>query len=357
MTHDRDDLHEHTAVESKDAPEAELKPALQSKPHLDQANVDRCLTTVQSIRSELEKIFVGQEELVTGVIIALIANGHVLVESLPGLGKTLLIKGLSKIIGIDNNRIQFTPDLMPSDITGSHVFDMAERKFIFHKGPVFTQFLLADEFNRAPAKTHAALLEVMQEGHVTLDGSTHVLKKPFFVMATQNPIENEGTYNLPEAQLDRFLFKLVLEYPQEQEETDILKMFLAGTSPYDILENDVQAVTNAETLLQLQKDAQHITVDESIVRYITQIVRQTRSFPGLYLGASPRASIALLTGGRALALMSGRNFVSPDDIKDIVIMALRHRVILSPEAEIEGKDSKQLLEQLLQSVEVPRAQS
>ena len=166
---------------------------------------------VQAIRSELTKLFVGQDDLVTGVITALIANGHVLVESLPGLGKTLLVKAISKIVGLDSNRIQFTPDLMPSDITGSHVFDMAERKFVFHRGPVFCQFLLADEFNRAPAKTHAALLEVMQEGHVTLDGQTHTLTKPFFVMATQNPIENEGTYNLPEAQLDRFLFKLVLD--------------------------------------------------------------------------------------------------------------------------------------------------
>ncbi|NRA40148.1 MAG: MoxR family ATPase [Planctomycetes bacterium] len=323
--------------------------------HLNDSEVASCLTIVKNIRNELDKIFVGQEELVSGVITALIANGHVMVESLPGLGKTLLVKGISKIIGLDNNRIQFTPDLMPSDITGSHVFDMAERKFVFHKGPVFTQFLLADEFNRAPAKTHSALLEVMQEGQITLDGTTHTLQKPFFVMATQNPIENEGTYNLPEAQLDRFLFKLVIEYPQENEEKDILNMFLAGTSPYDILEHQVQAVSNAEQMLHLQGLAKKVTVDESIIQYITQIVRSTRSFPGIYLGASPRASIALLTSSRALALMSGRNFVVPDDVKDVVIMSLRHRIILSPEAEIEGKNSKELLGQLIQSIEVPRA--
>ena len=309
---------------------------------------------VQAIRSELTKLFVGQDDLVTGVITALIANGHVLVESLPGLGKTLLVKAISKIVGLDSNRIQFTPDLMPSDITGSHVFDMAERKFVFHRGPVFCQFLLADEFNRAPAKTHAALLEVMQEGHVTLDGQTHTLTKPFFVMATQNPIENEGTYNLPEAQLDRFLFKLVLDYPTDNEEKDILKLFLAGTSPYATLEKDIKSVTNAEQLIAMQAQANNITVDDSIIDYITTIVRQTRNYPGLFLGASPRACISILTAGRALALINGRNYVVPDDVRDVVIMSLRHRVILSPEAEIEGKTADQILQQLVQSVAVPR---
>ncbi len=321
---------------------------------IDTDPVQETQNIIHAIRSELSKLFIGQEHLVTGVITALIANGHVLVESLPGLGKTLLVKAVSKIVGLDSNRIQFTPDLMPSDITGSHVFDMAERQFVFHKGPVFTQFLLADEFNRAPAKTHAALLEVMQEGHVTLDGQTHVLQKPFFVMATQNPIENEGTYNLPEAQLDRFLFKLVLEYPEQNEEKDILRLFLAGTSPYDVLEKDVSAVTNAEQLRAMQDQAAHVVVDDSVVDYITNIVRQTRNYPGLYLGASPRASISILTGSRALALMNGRNFVVPDDVRDVVLMSLRHRVILSPEAEIEGKTVDNLLEQLIQSIEVPR---
>lgn len=316
--------------------------------------VSQAQDIVHKIRQELRKLFVGQDDLVTGVITALLANGHVLVESLPGLGKTLLVKAVSKIVGLESNRIQFTPDLMPSDITGSHVFDMAERKFVFHRGPVFCQFLLADEFNRAPAKTHAALLEVMQEGHVTLDGSTHTLAKPFFVMATQNPIENEGTYNLPEAQLDRFLFKLVLEYPEADEEKDILRLFLAGTSPYATLDTDIQRVTNAEELIALQSLASRITVDESIIDYITKIVRQTRNYPGLFLGASPRASISILSASRALALINGRNFVVPDDVRDMVIMALRHRVILSPEAEIEGKTADQLLQQLVQSIPVPR---
>lgn len=349
--------HDTTPTASDDNSAESMRSAHSAQaPQLSEHSVQQCQSIVAAIRGELDKIFIGQEALVSGAITALIANGHVLVESLPGLGKTLLVKGLSKIIGLHNKRIQFTPDLMPSDITGSHVFDMAERKFVFHKGPVFTQFLLADEFNRAPAKTHAALLEVMQEGQVTLDGTTHVLTPPFFVMATQNPIENEGTYNLPEAQLDRFLFKLHIDYPHENEERDILKMFLAGTSPYDVLENDVQMVTNAEQLLGLQKSARQVTVDSSIIDYITHIVRQTRSFPGIYLGASPRAGIALLTGSRALALMSGRNFVTPDDVKDLTLMALGHRIILSPEAEIEGKNSRQLLEQLIHSIEVPRAQ-
>lgn len=347
--------NEHAAPREPDAPARPTvaQPAA-APPALSAEQVAQARTVIQRIEAELSKLFIGQEDLVTGVITALIANGHVLVESLPGLGKTLLVKATSKIIGLDNNRIQFTPDLMPSDITGSHVYDMGERTFVFHKGPVFTQFLLADEFNRAPAKTHAALLEVMQEGHVTLDGQRHQLARPFFVMATQNPIENEGTYNLPEAQLDRFLFKLVLQYPSEQEEKDILRLFLAGTSPYEVLENDVSAVTNAAQLLQMQQLATHVVVDESIVHYITTIVRKTRAFPGLFLGASPRASISILRGSRAMALINGRSYVVPDDVRDVVLMSLRHRVILSPEAEIEGKTVDSLLEQLIQGVDVPR---
>ena len=309
--------------------------------------------TLERLRASLGTLFVGQRELVDGVLAAVVANGHVLVESLPGLGKTLLVKALARLLGLNANRIQFTPDLMPSDITGSHVFDLAERRFVFHQGPVFTQFLLADEFNRAPAKTHAALLEVMQERHVTLDGRRHSLELPFLVMATANPIENEGTYALPEAQLDRFLFKLVLEYPGEVEEERILSLHLAGTSPEQLLAT-LEPVTNAEGVLALQAMAARVSVEASIVRYITALVRKTRSWPGLHLGASPRAGVSMLAAARAIALLRGRTFVVPDDVSEVAMAALRHRVILSPEAEVEGRTADAILAEIIKSVEVPR---
>lgn len=309
---------------------------------------------VADLRRELGKLFVGQEPLVEGVLTAIAAGGHVLVEALPGLGKTLLVKAIGKILGLRTNRIQFTPDLMPSDITGSHVFDMAERKFVFHPGPVFAQFLLADEFNRAPAKTHSALLEVMQEGQVTLDGTRHQLAPPFLVLATQNPIENEGTYNLPEAQLDRFLFKLSMTYPEQADEERIYGLFLAGSSPEQILANDVQPVANAERVIELQRCAALVTVDATLVTFIAALVRRSRGFPGLFLGASPRAGIAMLTASRALALARGRGFVVPDDIVDVALPALRHRVILNPEAEVEGRTADAILGELIKSVAVPR---
>jgi MoxR-like ATPase len=320
----------------------------------DQVDASRAL--VESIRAELAKLFVGQAKLVDGLVTAIAANGHVLVESLPGLGKTLLVKAIGRILGIKTNRIQFTPDLMPSDITGSHVFDLAERRFVFHQGPVFTQFLLADELNRAPAKTHAALLEVMQERQVTLDGRHHQLAAPFLVMATQNPIENEGTYNLPEAQLDRFLFKLVLTYPDLDEEERILGLFLEGSSPEAILRDQVKPAADTERVLELQRLASLVTVDRAVVRYIAQLVRRTRGHPGLHLGASPRAGIAILAASRASALCRGRAYVVPDDVADVAIPAMRHRVVLSPEAEIEGRDSDSLLQEVLKAVEVPRGQ-
>jgi MoxR-like ATPase len=317
----------------------------------DLVQASRLLT---SCRTELGKLFVGQRALVDGVLNAVVAGGHVLVESVPGLGKTLLVKAIARILGLHTNRIQFTPDLMPADITGSHVFDLAERRFVFHQGPVFSQFLLADELNRAPAKTHAALLEVMQERQVTLDGRHYPMKPPFLVMATQNPIENEGTYALPEAQLDRFLFKLVMDYPGEADEQQILSLHLAGSSPERILADDVMPATDAGGVLALQALAQRLTVDHSIVTYITAIVRRTRGYPGLFMGASPRAGIAMLAAGRAAALAAGRAFVTPDDIAEVALPALRHRVILSPEAEVEGKKVDGILGELLKSVEVPR---
>ena len=309
--------------------------------------------TLERLRAGLGQLFVGQRELVDGVLIAVVAGGHVLVESLPGLGKTLLVKALGRLLGLATNRIQFTPDLMPADITGSHVFDLAERKFIFHPGPVFTQFLLADEFNRAPDKTHAALLEVMQERQVTLDGKHHQLAPPFLVLATANPIENEGTYALPEAQLDRFLFKLVMTYPQADEEELILTLHLAGGSPDHTLAR-LTPVSDAAGVLRLQELAARITVAASIVRYITALVRKTRTWPGLHLGASPRAGVSMVAAARATAVLRGRAFVVPDDVAEVAIPALRHRVILSPEAEVEGRTADAILAELVKSVEVPR---
>jgi len=309
---------------------------------------------ITRIRAELAKLFVGQDALVDGLLTAIAAGGHVLVESLPGLGKTLLVKAIGKILGLKTNRIQFTPDLMPSDITGSHVFDMGERRFVFHPGPVFAQFLLADEFNRAPAKTHSALLEVMQERQVTLDGRQLPLEPPFLVMATQNPIENEGTYNLPEAQLDRFLFKLVMTYPQLAEEERIYALFLAGDSPERILERDVRTVANPAQVIALQAAAGRILVEPMLVSYIAALVQRTRGYPGLFLGASPRAGIAMLTAARAIALWRGRGYVIPDDVVEVALPALRHRVILNPEAEIEGKTADSILAEAIRSVPVPR---
>ncbi len=319
-----------------------------------QADMQASRELITRIRAELGKLFVGQDALVDGLLTAIAAGGHVLVESLPGLGKTLLVKAIGKILGLKTNRIQFTPDLMPSDITGSHVFDMSERRFVFHPGPVFAQFLLADEFNRAPAKTHSALLEVMQERQVTLDGRQLPLEPPFLVMATQNPIENEGTYNLPEAQLDRFLFKLVMTYPKLAEEERIYALFLAGDSPERILERDVRTVANPAQVIALQAAAGRIQVEPAIVTYIAALVQRTRGYPGLFLGASPRAGIAMLTAARAIALWRGRGYVIPDDIVEVALPALRHRVILNPEAEIEGKTADSILGEAIRSVPVPR---
>ena len=305
------------------------------------------------VLSEIKKVYVGQEPLVRGVLAALLADGHVLIESVPGLGKTLLVRILGRVLGCAFNRIQFTPDLMPSDVTGSPVYDERIHDFRFRPGPVFTQILLADEINRAPAKTHSALLEIMQERSVTIDGVHHQIERPFLVMATQNPIESEGTYNLPEAQLDRFLFKLVVEYPSVEEETSILKLHTQGLSPESLLGNDVQTVTDASEVIAMQRHCENVLVDDRVLAYIAAIVRKTRKWPTFSLGASPRAGVAILRGARAFAALDGSDFVTPDHVQDVVLPALRHRVILTPEAEVEGRGADELLTELIRSVEVP----
>ncbi|MDO5565661.1 MAG: MoxR family ATPase [Planctomycetia bacterium] len=310
-------------------------------------------TLYQRIVSETAKVFVGQEELVVGTLVALFSAGHVLIESVPGLGKTLFVRTLGRVLGCDFGRIQFTPDLMPSDITGSPIYDLKIQEFRFRPGPVFTQLLLADEINRSPAKTHAALLETMQEYSVTIDNQTHTLPRPFFVLATQNPIESEGTYHLPEAQIDRFMFKLIIDYPTAEQEEAILKMHGRTIAPSEKL-GDITGVTGPEEILRFSALINGVYVAPQLVNYINTIVRLTRSFPRLSLGASPRAGIALMQGARTLAAFRGRAFVVPDDIIQLALPTLRHRVILSAEAEIEGITADQILVQLVRSVPVPR---
>ncbi len=308
----------------------------------------------ETISAELHKLFIGQDELVLSTLVALFSGGHVLIESLPGMGKTLFVRALGKILGCKFGRIQFTADLMPSDITGAPLLDMRTQEFRFRPGPVFTQLLLADEINRSPAKTHAALLEIMQEYRVTVDGTSHVLQRPFLVMATQNPIESEGTYNLPEAQLDRFMFKVVVEYPGEQEEEQILTLHSQQIDLNQRLDQELRELTNPEEIMALISANALVRVEPHLIQYINRIVRLTRGWPSFHLGASPRAGLALVQGARTLAAFRGRDYATPDDVVEIVLPALRHRVIMSAEAEVEGLKVDDQLTQLLRSVEVPR---
>ena len=308
----------------------------------------------ERIMAEIGKIYVGQQELVLGSLVALFSNGHVLIESVPGLGKTLFVRTLGRVLGCRFGRIQFTADLMPSDITGAPMFDMKLQEFRFRPGPVFTQFLLADEINRAPAKTHAALLEIMQEFRVTVDGVSHPLSRPFLVLATQNPLESEGTYNLPEAQLDRFMFKLIASYPGEQEEADILRMHSRQLDINQRLEEEVNTVTTPEEIQRIALENADVKVDDKLVDYINKIVRLTRKWPLFHLGASPRAGLAMMQAARTLAAFNGRDYAVPDDVVQIATAALRHRVILTAEAEVEGQKVDDLLFNLIRSVEVPR---
>ncbi len=305
------------------------------------------------VLGEINKVFIGQEGLVRGVLVALLADGHVLIESVPGLGKTLLVRAMGQVLGCGFNRIQFTPDLMPSDVTGSPIYDERIHDFRFRPGPVFTQLLLADEINRAPAKTHSALLEIMQETRVTIDGVNYPIEPPFLVLATQNPIESEGTYNLPEAQLDRFLFKLIVGYPAEREEVEILRLHTRDVPPDRNLGEQLQAVTNPAEVLAMQRRCAGVLVDDRVLGYIAVMVRATRKWPAFSLGVSPRAGVAILRGARAVAALEGREYVVPDDVQEVVLPALRHRVMLTPEAEIENRLPDELLTELIRSVEVP----
>ncbi|MCY2963830.1 MAG: MoxR family ATPase [Planctomycetota bacterium] len=303
---------------------------------------------------EIGKVLVGQSELVEGTLIALFCEGNVLIEGVPGLGKTLLVNTLSRVLQCGFKRVQFTPDLMPSDLTGHSIFDMSDQQFRFTRGPIFTNLLLADEINRAPAKTQSALLEAMQERQVTVDGTTYKLDRPFLTIATQNPLEQEGTYPLPEAQLDRFMFKLLVDYPSYDEERNILKHYAEGRDSRDLDRFGLQPVLDAAGVLDIQRSIMSVIVEQSLINYITSIVARTRNWHSIAVCASPRAGVSILLAARAMAACEGRNFVAPDDVKSLAPWVLRHRIRLRPDAEIEGTTADDTIREILEAVEAPR---
>jgi len=308
--------------------------------------------SITAIKTELSSVVVGQHKMIDQLLVAILSNGHVLLEGVPGVAKTITAKLLSKTLNIGFGRIQFTPDLMPSDILGTSVFDLKKSEFEFKKGPIFSNLILIDEINRAPAKTQAALFEVMEECQITIDGTTYVLDTPFLVIATQNPIEQEGTYRLPEAQLDRFLFKIAIDYPKLNEEITIIQRehLLQNQGK---LEN-IKTLLSADEIKHYQSLVKQIVVEQNLIEYIAKIVVNTRENSFLYLGASPRASIAILKASKGFAAIRGRDFVTPEDIKEAAIPVLQHRVIVTPEREMEGITSSEIIKQILESVEIPR---
>ncbi len=318
------------------------------------SGTDYVKEVVAHIRQEVHKVIVGQDEVIDQILICLFAEGHALIEGVPGTAKTLMVKTLARIIGAAFNRIQFTPDLMPSDITGTNVFNLSTSQFTLRHGPVFTDILLADEINRTPPKTQAALLEAMEERQVTIDGESYPLSPLFLVLATENPIEYEGTYPLPEAQLDRFLLKILLTYPNLEQERQIVANWQAGFNSRKLDAAGIQPLNDPAAIPQCRAFVRRVVVDASIQNYLVEIVRHTRQHPSLLWGASPRASVALLLASKSLAAMRGRDFATPDDVRDVVHPALRHRILLRSEAEIEGITPDLILDEILASVEVPR---
>ncbi len=307
---------------------------------------------VVSIRDEIKKIIVGQDEMVKLIIAALLADGHVLIEGVPGVAKTLTAKLVAKSVRAGFSRIQFTPDLMPSDVLGTPVFNPKEGSFEFKKGPVFSNIILVDEINRAPAKTQSALLEIMEERQATIDGRSYPMAQPFMVLATQNPVEQEGTYRLPEAQLDRFLFKILVPYPTEGEEMSILMQFnkMGNTKALDL----INPALDGNQINALREQIKTQMIEEKLLQFIAKLIHQTRNHKSIYLGASPRASIAIMNSSKAIAAMQGRDFVTPEDILTVVPPVLRHRIILAPDKEMEGVSEDDVIKQILQQMDVPR---
>ena len=311
-------------------------------------------TAVVAVRDEVGKAVVGQEGVLSGLIAALLVDGHVLLEGVPGVAKTLLVKALAAALDLDFKRVQFTPDLMPSDVTGQVIFEAAESTFRFREGPVFTNLFLADEINRTPPKTQAALLESMEERQVTVDGDRRPLPDPFIVIATQNPVEYEGTYPLPEAQLDRFLFKLLVDYPTADQEQVVLARHDQGLDPHDLASTGLRAVASAEDLLRAREEVKAVRVEAPVLAYIVALARATRESPSLTLGVSPRGAAALLHASKAWAWLAGRAFVTPDEVKAVAKPALRHRLLLRPELELEGATADGVLDGVLAAVPAPR---
>ncbi|MCU7548942.1 MoxR family ATPase [Chitinophagaceae bacterium LB-8] len=307
---------------------------------------------VLSIRQQIKKIIVGQDEMVKLIIAALLADGHVLIEGVPGVAKTLTAKLVARCLNVHFSRIQFTPDLMPSDVLGTPVFNPKEAQFEFKRGPVFSNIVLIDEINRAPAKTQSALFEIMEERQATIDGRTYRMQPPFMVVATQNPIEQEGTYRLPEAQLDRFLFKIIVPYPTEAEELEILTRF-HQMGNIDVVAQ-IEPVLQAEQIAEIRKQVKTLIIEERLLEFIAKLVTHTRNHKDIYLGASPRASLAVMNASKAMAAIKGRDFVTPEDILDVVPPVLRHRIILSPDKEMEGISEDAVIKQIIQSMDVPR---
>jgi MoxR-like ATPase len=310
--------------------------------------------TIAHIQNELRKVIVGQDEPIEQILVALLAEGHALIEGVPGTAKTLTVKTLARIVNAGFGRIQFTPDLMPSDITGTNVFNMGSSSFSLRRGPIFTDILLADEINRTPPKTQAALLEAMEERQVTIDGEGYQLSSMFTVLATENPIEYEGTYPLPEAQLDRFLLKILLPYPSAAEEQQVVARWDAGFNSRRLNQVDVQPLAAADTIIRCRDEVNNMRMEPGVQRYVVDIVRRTRDHPALHYGASPRAAVALLLCAKALSAIRGRDFSTPDDVRDIARPVLRHRLTLRAEAELDGATPDSVITDILQSAEVPR---
>ncbi|HXM36303.1 MAG TPA: MoxR family ATPase [Pyrinomonadaceae bacterium] len=316
--------------------------------------IEYIASTIAHIQCELRKIIVGQDEPIEQILVALLAEGHALVEGVPGTAKTLTVKTLSRIINASFNRIQFTPDLMPSDITGTNVFNVATSAFNLRRGPVFTDILLADEINRTPPKTQAALLEAMEERQVTIDGETYPLSPLFTVLATENPIEYEGTYPLPEAQLDRFLMKILIDYPEEAHEQQVVANWDAGFNARRLDQVDIKPLSDSNAISQCRFDVRNARMEPGVQRYVVDIVRRSRTHPFVHYGGSPRASVALLLCAKALAAIRGRDFTTPDDVRDISRPVLRHRLVLRAEAELDGATPDAVITDILKSADVPR---